>query len=290
MNHLGVVVSPRVNQLDASLLDSELLEQLKTKLFDAFKFYGPAVKEDYEPELMLVLKALLFKFTIWDHSTTYGAKLQNLVLVNSSTKRPICHKTRALYGVITILGPYVWLKLHERRIFSVEFLDRASLLWNAATLLNFLAFIFSGNYLTFVLRVLGARFAAVDRHSIRNVNYEFQNRQLIWNALTEFLLFALPLVNFRKIVRKLERLRQSPASSASRFEGPLSFLSRRTCAICYEQEPSIAAKGVTNPHTAGCEHYYCYVCLSLRLAEDPEWRCLKCNTQLSPQNLAPLSA
>lgn len=290
MNHLGIPVSPRVNQLDASLLDSELLEQLKTKLFDAFKFYSPAIKENYESELMLVLKALLFKFTIWDYGTTYGAKLQNLALVNASTKRPIGRKARALYGLITIMGPYAWLKLQERQLLSVEILDRASLIWNAATLFNFVAFVFSGNYLTFVLRILGARFAAVNKSSIRNVNYEFQNRQLIWNALTEFLLFALPLVNFRKLVRKLVRLREPPSSSASGSEGPLSFLSKRTCAICYEQDPSIASKGITNPQTAGCEHAYCYVCLSLRLAEDPEFLCLKCNKQLSPQKVTPLFA
>lgn len=281
MNDFGAPVHGRVNQLDASLLDSQLLEQLKEKLKDAFKFWQGDFKDKYDSELGLLLRALLFKITVWDHGTTYGAKLQNLVLVSKKTGLPIGPKLRALYGLITVLGPYVVSKLEERQFLSPQTVDKITLAVNSASLFNFVAFLYSGEYLTMVLRLLGARWASVTRSTNRLVNYEFQNRQLVWNALTEFLYFVIPLINIKKLVRRV--LRPQTKTSAK----SLQFLSKRLCAICFEQDSTIAAKGITNPYTAGCPHTYCYVCLSLRLAEDPEFRCLRCGEPNSKSLLKP---
>lgn len=280
MNYFGLPVNGRVNQLDASLLDSQLLDQLKEKLKEAFKFWNSDFKDKYDAELGLLLRALLFKTTVWNHGTTYGAKLQNLVLVNKKTGHPISRKVRALYGLITVLGPYIAGKCEESQLLSPQIMDRISLAVNSATLFNFVAFLFSGEYLTIVLRLIGARWAAVTRSTNRMVNYEFQNRQLVWNALTEFLFFLIPLINVKKLLRRLLK-------PQSQRKDTLHFLSKRLCAICFEQDSAIAAKGITNPHTAGCSHTYCYVCLSLRLAEDPHWSCLRCGEKLDRQSLKP---
>ncbi|KAI8806781.1 hypothetical protein BJ742DRAFT_351537 [Cladochytrium replicatum] len=43
------------------------------------------------------------------------------------------------------------------------------------------------------------RLAYARRETTRPVSYDFMNRQLVWNAFTEFLLFLVPLVNLNRI-------------------------------------------------------------------------------------------
>lgn len=68
----------RVGQVDAELLDEELLELLKGQVRDALKYYGSHLCNDWSAEISLALRAALFKLTIWDHDASYGAALQNL--------------------------------------------------------------------------------------------------------------------------------------------------------------------------------------------------------------------
>lgn len=286
------VVQPRVGQLDASLLDADLTNQLKDILWKAFSVYRPELRDKYEYELLLLLKLLLFKVTVWDYSTTYGAKLQNLQLVQASStfhnQRQLTSRQKLLYGIMTIGGSYIWAKLDDYVTTaavdspSVRLLRRVQILfwrcWTACTLFNFVAFLFSGNYLTLVMRVLRIKYMLAGRNTVRTVNYEFQNRQLVWNALTEFLLFVLPLINVTRLRQKLAQMFTTPPKDGGR----LSFLPEKTCAICFDQDdgPSSAhvhMKTVTNPYVANCGHIYCYVCIKTKLAEYPDgWFCLRC--------------
>lgn len=227
MNILGHRVEPRVGQLDASILDSELVSLLKDELWKGFKIFRPHVTDKYENELLLLLKLALFKVTVWDHSTTYGAKLQNMKLVHSaSTARNHIAMTRnqkMAYGFLVVGGSYVWNKIddyvtqhaHEsERLQKVrDLLDKLSLTWSVSSLANFVLFLYSGKYSTLIMRILKIRFIPVSKSIRREVNFEFQNRQLVWNALTEFLLFILPIINIRKVKRSLARVISSSATS-----------------------------------------------------------------------------
>ena len=84
------------------------------------------------------------------------------------------------------------------------------------------------------------------------------NRQLVWHAFTDFLLFVLPLVGINRwrrwlsrtwtrlfsIVRRLRRLYprdttdsdKSPVDTLMTTTGKLAFLPERTCAICHQQQ------------------------------------------------------
>lgn len=298
-------IEPRVGQLDASILDTELLELLRGQLFNAFKYFHPELKDKYSVEILLLLRLALFKVTVWDHDTTYGAKLQHLKLVQSTSRIggkiiPLNRKQKLAYGAIVVGGSYLWRKMetflalrdepgelaendtHARGIRvlrkSVDFLNS---LWEVSTLANFVLFLYSGRYSTLILRLLRMRYVPITRTFSRQVNFEFQNRQLVWNALTEFLLFTLPLINLPRIKRKLSSLlRSSPSNSEE--QGELSFLPEKVCAICYKTdtgETANSSTSVTNPYQGECGHIYCYVCLQTKILEDPEsgWPCLLCS-------------
>ncbi|GAA94719.1 uncharacterized protein L969DRAFT_17524 [Mixia osmundae IAM 14324] len=143
-------------------------------------------------------------------------------------------------------------------------LNLAERTWAVLKLANFLVFLYDGRYRTLIDRILGMRLTYAHRAVTRNVSFEFLNRQLVWEAFTEFLLFLMPLINFRKLRQRLNRwattsrpieilLAALPApvrrtlnlpdprhSTSSRkgkdkeeTRGPLDFLPDHICPICY---------------------------------------------------------
>ncbi|KAK4701548.1 peroxin-2, partial [Phenoliferia sp. Uapishka_3] len=83
-----------------------------------------------------------------------------------------------------------------------------------AGLANFLVFLYDGRYRTLVDRLLGMRLIYAERSVSRNVSFEFLNRQLVWEAFTEFLLFLVPLVNMHRLRLRAARLLSSTASGS----------------------------------------------------------------------------
>jgi peroxin-2 len=140
----------------------------------------------------------------------------------------------------------------------------------------------------------------------REVSFEYLNRQLVWHAFTEFLLFLLPLVGigrWRRWISKAWRKTVSSLRTAAdgeeeiKGQGELAFLPERTCPICYQaQNPSSTSENellggntggiigsaqtdITNPYeTIPCGCLYCYVCIAEKLesGEGEGWICLRC--------------
>lgn len=320
----------RVGQVDAELLDEELLQLLKGQVSDGLKYFSSAVREDYIPEFLLALRILLFKISIWDHSSSYGATLQNLHYVdarhNGPVPRPPSRWQKALYGLGTIGGRYSWQKwedyladqerdydnpkgpsLQIRLLKRIT--DMATTAHSVAAFVSFLLFLYNGRYRTLTDRILGLRLAPKSANVSRQVSFEYLNRQLVWHAFTEFLLFLLPLVGISRWRRWLSRAwRHAKAlmrgknleeDGSYQQEGELAFLPERTCAICFrDQNPvsgteaddlaSTSAQGgivgnaltdITNPYeTIPCGCVYCFVCIATKLeSEEGEgWICLRC--------------
>ena len=167
-------------------------------------------------------------------------------------------------------------------------MDTIGSVHSALTLVSFTAFLVTGHYRTILDRVLRMRLVTPNRAIAREVSFEYLNRQLVWHAFTEFLLFILPMLHIgrwrRWWARFLRKVR--PEGGEEETTGELAFLPERTCAICYKEtdaESTGAAGGratdVTNPYEAvECGHVYCYVCLAgkIELEEGEGWTCLRC--------------
>lgn len=311
--------------MDTELLDDELLELLKEQLWGGIKYLRPGLKDDWEPELVALLRAALWKLSIWDNDATYGASLQGLRYVdarrrgkslplpffrrklagsnaNSIHEGPVDHapsKTqKLLYGAITVLGRYAFTRLDMHMISHPytyphlsHLLDRLSTVHSIASLFSFLAFLHSGRYRTILDRVLGMRLVPPDRQVAREVSFEFLNRQLVWHAFTEFLLFILPILRIGKWRRwwaRFQRKMVQKGSDEKDGKGELSFLPTKTCAVCFKEggNPSGGAgtgglstsTDANNPYEAECGCVYCYVCIAtkIQLEEGEGWECLRC--------------
>lgn len=185
----------------------------------------------------------------------------------------------------------------------------ASTTHSIAAFASFLVFLVNGRYRTLLDRILRLRLAPPSSQVSREVSFEYLNRQLVWHAFTEFLLFLLPLVGISRWKRWLSRAwRKAKALLKSDRDdedddvssaGQSAYLPQRTCAICYQdQNPTSTSENeimaissisggvvgsaqtdITNPYeTIPCGCIYCFVCIAKRLeAEEGEgWTCLRC--------------
>lgn len=322
----------RVGQVDAELLDEELLELFKGQAGEALKYLGPYLADDWSQELLLALRAILFKLSIWDHDASYGAVLQNLRYTDARSTGivplPPSRWQKGLYGAFTVLGRYGWEKWESWLLdhgagystpsnsmqLIVRLTSWLSTTHSIAAFLSFLVFLVNGRYRTLTDRLLRLRLTAPSSQISREVSFEYLNRQLVWHAFTEFLLFLLPLVGISRWRRWLGRawrkvklaLRSGADDSdlddaQQEKRGPLAYLPESTCAICYQdQHPTntseaeilglnagangigvvgSATTDIVNPYqTAPCGCIYCFICIATKLeAEEGEgWTCLRC--------------
>ncbi|KAF9169444.1 peroxisome assembly protein (Peroxin-2) [Mortierella sp. AD011] len=308
----------KVSQLDADLLDDELLETMKEQLWSAFSLFKasecdsntallPTFKEKYKPELILALNLIMYKFSVYDMGATYGSQLQNLVyrnerkhsggLQSTSTDASLTKTQKIVYGVFTVGGQYImerlnlivtaqgWGELPEDNIKrkAWNLIQKSGSIFRIVSLINFLAFLYAGKYRSVLERILSMRLVYADRNSNRQASFEFLNRQMVWHAFTEFLMFLMPLINVSKLKRNVKRI-LLPAALMSANE--LSVLPAHICAICHENNSASATPGTTtsttihNPYVADCGHVYCYYCIKTKMMVDDEWCCLRCGKKV----------
>ncbi|KAI5864739.1 Pex12 amino terminal region-domain-containing protein [Durotheca rogersii] len=313
----------RVGQVDAELLDEDLVTQLRDQVGEALKYFGANIKDDWSAEILLALRLVLFKLSVWDHDATYGAALQNLRYTDARRDGPVLVPPskwqKSLYGLITVGGKYGWTKWENWLLDQdngydqpsptvhrlSKFTSQLTTLHSVAAFASFLAFLLHGRYRTILDRVLKMRLAPPTSQVSREVSFEYLNRQLVWHAFTEFLLFVLPLVGINRWRRWLSRtwkktkeiIHVGAEGDGAGKQGDYAFLPERTCAICYQDQNSAmsetevlaaatssgvigsAQTDITNPYeTIPCGCIYCFVCLATRLEreEGEGWTCLRC--------------
>ena len=144
-----------------------------------------------------------------------------------------------------------------------------------ANLCNYLVFLARGQFMTLTHRLL--RIRAKYTHPIlsHQVNFDFMHRQVIWQAFTEFLLFVIPFVNWRRIKSFWNRLSLS---------NTYAVLPESDCAICIER--GYTRSKVRNPFETNCGHVFCYYCIRSCTLADPHYSCLRCRTRI--ERIAPL--
>ncbi|KAG1815544.1 Pex12 amino terminal region-domain-containing protein [Suillus subaureus] len=248
----------RVGQLDAELLDAELVHILTEPVSKALATVNASMKAQFEPELALLVQLVLYRFSVWSSGASYGAMLQGLRYSVTSSGlgcEPPRRRLLIIHGVLTILIPYFRNRLHAYALShawpDAPASDTRRRAWAALTsletahgafsLLNFVAFLWNGRYRTIVDRFLVMRLEPSQALLKRDVSYEFMNRQMVWHAFTEFLLFLLPLINPRSVARRLTSTFSSilPAPSPTQKlrapkRGKYYPLPPDQCAICAE--------------------------------------------------------
>ncbi|ODN79814.1 hypothetical protein L202_03711 [Cryptococcus amylolentus CBS 6039] len=278
--------APRVSQLDSDELDEALVSMLGERVSRSLDNFRSSMSWDLKPELELVIKLVVFRFGVWDplSRSSPGAKLQNLKLVLDPRSR--LKSTRNALLLYLILHPPLFLSYilkrirqhalsqqwpdlpqHDWRLKCWKAIGRVESVANMWAAVSWAMFLWDGKYPSLLLRLLGLRLTPSQPHLSKLVSYEFMNRQLVWNAFTEFLMFAVPLMppmvsssavspqEWLKPIRGLFSQRTDidyqslpiipPAELAAEkrnevkvHKGPLAHLPKTTCPICYLRHTS----------------------------------------------------
>ncbi|KAI8456667.1 Pex12 amino terminal region-domain-containing protein [Phakopsora pachyrhizi] len=303
------MMTSRVNQLDASLLDEELEHMIVEPFWSSIVPISGS--NDWRPEILAILRLFILKWSL-ERSQSYGSKLQNLRWttgdkLKSKGKRgnsSLSQKQIAAYCILSVLPGYLlrgfrdymivhgwadfpsasnWSSFYSRdplerrrylRRAAWNTLERLSLVTSTIQLINFLIFLLNGRYRSLLERFLRIRLRYSQRGSFRNVSYEFLNRQLVWESVTDFVLFLLPLINVTrlrvhlrharlKILNTLRNFFMTSTSSKAlsgkqskslkeedKKTGPYNSLPKDICPICKSQKEDLSniSSNIINPN------------------------------------------
>jgi len=291
----------RAGQLDVDLLDGELTAILKGELFKALALLNPRIKDKYEIEITAFLQFLMYRLSIYITGATYGTTMQNLKYQNElGPNKTLAEWQKVAYILMHVGGRWGWLRLSrlastqdwsdqsDWRSRAWTWMDKLEKIWKTASLANFLVFLYDGRYKSLIDRILGMRLVYVRKDVQHQVSHEFMNRQLVWTAFTEFLLFILPLINLSRVRNMLGRL----FSKSNSIDLP-----PQICAICYQNEQTSSSSnteslgmGTTttgpfssgtgnravNPFVTNCGHVFCYYCIKTATMADSDYHCPRC--------------
>ncbi|XP_017283888.1 peroxisome biogenesis factor 2 [Kryptolebias marmoratus] len=283
----------RISQLDALELDSALEQLLWTQFTQCFQNCRPGLLTPVEPELKALFYLLLWRFTLYSNSATVGQSLLSLRYHSTSSSspqyRPLSSRQKLGLAILTA-GPS-WLQERSHRLLPClglslrgafsegddsllqqglhNALTLVSGFTKLASLINFLVFLRNGRHPVLAERITGAQAVFSKPNVVRDVTYQYMNRELLWHGFADFLIFLLPLINIRKIKATVFSLFgvKSSHKEGAREEKELW----KECGICGEWP--------TMPHTVGCQHVFCYYCIKSHSITDAYLTCPKCGAE-----------
>ncbi|XP_028288901.1 peroxisome biogenesis factor 2 isoform X2 [Parambassis ranga] len=284
----------RISQLDALELDSALEQLVWTQFSQCFQNCRPGLLTPLEPELRVLLHLLLWRFTLYSSSATVGQSLLSLryhsTFTLSPRYRPLSPRQKLGLAVLTA-GPR-WLQERSHSLLTGlglslqgpaserdssllqqglrKALTLVSSIAKFASLINFLVFIRNGRHPVLAERITGARAVFSKPNVVRDVTYQYMNRELLWHGFAEFLIFLLPLINTRKLKATISSAVFGRQSADREGEGEGQEVWKE-CGLCGEWP--------TMPHMVGCQHVFCYYCIKSHTIADASLTCPKCGAE-----------
>ncbi|XP_036614346.1 peroxisome biogenesis factor 2 [Trichosurus vulpecula] len=280
----------RISQLDALELNKALEQLVWSQFTHCFHGFKPGLLARFEPEVKALLWLFLWRFTIYSKNATVGQSIMNIQYKNdfSQTQKyqPLSKNQKLWYAICTVGGRWLeercydlfrnhhlasFYKIKQCTNFIVGLLKLGSLV-------NFLIFLQKGKFATLTERLLGIRSVFCKPQNIREVGFEYMNRELLWHGFAEFLIFLLPLINMQKLKAKLSSW-CIPITGVPNNDDTLATHGKE-CSLCGEWP--------TMPHTIGCVHVFCYYCVKSSHLFDMYFTCPKCGAEV--QSLQPLKS
>jgi len=77
-------LTSKVSQLDAQFMEDELHEEILQGIARIAQPVAPSFVQKYRPEITLALRALFFRYTVFENKPSLGCQLQGLVYINDS--------------------------------------------------------------------------------------------------------------------------------------------------------------------------------------------------------------
>ena len=109
-------------------------------------------------------------------------------------------------------------------------------------------------------------------------DFDILNRQVIWQAFTEFFMFAAPFFRFQKLRKLFSKFIFSLFQTSNHDKLPDD-----VCVICHES--GYPRTQIQQPRLTNCGHMYCYYCLVSQLMADPSYSCPRCGMTVTEMHI-----
>ena len=266
----------RISQLDALELDSELIAAVQDKFFNIFGFLpSTALIERLRPELKALLTFLLCKWSLSrarnDHCT-FGQGLMSLKYAQQDNSLP---NTRQKWLLLLILVFPGWLLERFEGLVNAAFptlrahkiLSIAKAFLQLCNVLNFCSFLLYGQYPSLTERLLHLKMIPSRPQVLRELSYDYMNREIIWYGFSEFIFSVLPLLNLQSLKNTCNKLMHGLVGDRG------SAVAHNECAQC-SSVPVL-------PQVSSCGHLFCYYCISANVLADSNFPCPVCNERVT---------
>ena len=274
----------RVNQLDATQLDSELSHVLQHQFIELLRGLPFSSLSHVRPELEALIRILLWRWSVWKTGATFGQLMMDL-RYSEIGKETATITARSKWLLFLLLVATEWAKERVHLLasylttFTPSQIERGLSFIMAVTqlaeLCNFFIFLLKGQFPSLKERLLSLNMVPQRRQTLNQLDYEFTNREIMWHGFSEFLFFLLPQLNFFSLRNWMRRATLILKEKFGRHqEGKDTLLSLRECGFC-EDLPVL-------PQFASCGHVYCYYCVAANVKADRNYPCSVCGKPVYP--------
>ena len=270
----------RINQIDATQLDHEIYEIFRTQTKKVTKYIQPGKIDKWQPEFDILIKFIIWYYSLRNGSSTFGQQLLNLRYGNFSQKKAF------LYFLLTALSKYAKERLVESQFVVIprnndhvrSYLEWAANIIHFIELFNLLLFLHRGTQPQLIEKILGISSQPAQLHKPRSIGYSYMTRELLWHGLIELFTVGLPMVNFYYIKQKWNQLwsRRRKLDKIPKISPQMNQWTN--CPHC-NQRPIL-------PRHAGCEHVFCYYCLQAHFMATDTFPCPECGTNLNSSDMS----
>ena len=268
----------RINQIDAAELDTEIYKVLKNQTKEIAKYSAPGKIDKWQAEVDVLLKLLIWKFSLQRGSSTFGQRLLNLHYADINQKKAV------LYLILSVLPQYLKDKfanenLSDRGVLVQglkSLVDWTSNVVGLLELINLLYFLHRGVQPRAIEFLLNLSSQSITTHRPRTIGYSYMTRELLWHGLMELFTIGIPMINLHYLKHAVTRLwrRTEPATVSRSF--PVMNAATK-CAYC-DENPIL-------PSHAGCSHVFCYYCLQAHFTAMSVFHCPSCDTELRVEDM-----
>ena len=286
----------RVSQLDVLELDEELLNTLDNRIAGILQGLPAsfAVILRFKPELIALIRVLLWRWSIYRNGVTFGQEMMGLTYLqtgrcnsrtNSNTDPAAGHLIPSIK--YSLLGFIIFWWIRERFEDLVTLLspltrstastEHMTNCINAglqlANCINFCSFLLYGVYPSLKERILHLKMTSVVRQTLRQPSYKYMNREIIWYGFSEFLFFVLPQINFFAVRNWCKKaFAKIGLKDSTSLLVPTGLLVR--CVHCNDRPilPQVSAE---------CGHVFCYYCIAANLKADKDYPCDACGKKVT---------
>lgn len=267
----------RINQIDAAQLDTEIYKVLRNQAKEIARYGAPGKIDKWQAEVDVLLKFLIWKFSLQRGSSTFGQRLLNLHYSNINRKKAV------IYLILSALPQYLRDKfadenLSDRGVLAQvlkSLVDWASNAVSLLELVNLLYFLHRGVQPRAIEFLLDLSSQSITTHRPRTIGYSYMTRELLWHGLTELFTIGIPMINFHYLKHAVMRLWRRTEPAAGRSFPVMDAATR--CAYC-EENPIL-------PSHAGCTHVFCYYCLQAHFAAMSVFHCPSCDNELRAEDM-----